>query len=46
VAAAKRMASVAPRGRVAIVEQAGHAAHLQQPEMVAGLIAGFLDDLQ
>jgi 2-succinyl-6-hydroxy-2,4-cyclohexadiene-1-carboxylate synthase len=46
VAAAKRMASVAPRGRIAIVEEAGHAAHLQQPEEVAGLIAGFLDDLQ
>jgi 2-succinyl-6-hydroxy-2,4-cyclohexadiene-1-carboxylate synthase len=45
MAAAKRMASVAPRGRVAIVEEAGHAAHLQQPEEVAGLIAGFLDDL-
>lgn len=42
-AAAKRIASTAPRGQVAIVEEAGHAAHLQQPERVARLIAEFLD---
>lgn len=42
-AAAKRIASTAPRGQVAIVEEAGHAAHLQQPERVASLIAEFLD---
>jgi 2-succinyl-6-hydroxy-2,4-cyclohexadiene-1-carboxylate synthase len=44
-AAAKRMAHVAPNARAAIVEDAGHAAHLQQPEEVAGLITGFLDGL-
>ena len=42
-AAAKRIASTAPRGQAAIVEEAGHAAHLQQPERVASLIAEFLD---
>jgi len=44
-AAAKRIAHVAPNARAAIVEDAGHAAHLQQPEEVAGLITGFLDGL-
>jgi len=44
-AAAKRIASTAANGRAAIVEEAGHAAHLQQPEEVAGLITEFLDDL-
>jgi 2-succinyl-6-hydroxy-2,4-cyclohexadiene-1-carboxylate synthase len=44
-AAAKRIASVAPKARAAIVEEAGHAAHLQQPAEVASLIAAFLDDL-
>jgi 2-succinyl-6-hydroxy-2,4-cyclohexadiene-1-carboxylate synthase len=43
VAAAQRMADVAPRGRAAIVEDAGHAAHLQRPERVAELIEGFLN---
>jgi 2-succinyl-6-hydroxy-2,4-cyclohexadiene-1-carboxylate synthase len=43
VAAAQRMADVAPRGRAAIVEDAGHAAHLQRPERVAGLIEEFLN---
>jgi 2-succinyl-6-hydroxy-2,4-cyclohexadiene-1-carboxylate synthase len=42
-AAAKRIARVAPNGRAAIVEEAGHAAHLQQPDVVAGLITEFLD---
>ena len=42
--AAKRIASTAPKGRAAIVEEAGHAAHLQQPAAVAALIAGFLDE--
>jgi 2-succinyl-6-hydroxy-2,4-cyclohexadiene-1-carboxylate synthase len=45
-AAAKRIASVAPHGRMAIVEEAGHAPQLQQPEAVADLIVGFLDDLR
>jgi 2-succinyl-6-hydroxy-2,4-cyclohexadiene-1-carboxylate synthase len=44
-AAAKRLAAAAPNARAAIVEEAGHAAHLQQPEAVARLIADFLDGL-
>jgi 2-succinyl-6-hydroxy-2,4-cyclohexadiene-1-carboxylate synthase len=44
VAAAQRMADLAPRGRAAIVEHAGHAAHLQRPDEVARLLAEFLDD--
>ena len=43
-AAAKRMARLAPNARTAIVEEAGHAAHLQQPAAVAALITGFLDE--
>jgi 2-succinyl-6-hydroxy-2,4-cyclohexadiene-1-carboxylate synthase len=43
--AAKRIASTAPNARAAIVEDAGHAAHLQQPEEVARLITGFLDQI-
>jgi 2-succinyl-6-hydroxy-2,4-cyclohexadiene-1-carboxylate synthase len=43
VAAARRMADVAPRGRAAIVENAGHAAHLQRPQRVAELIEDFLN---
>jgi 2-succinyl-6-hydroxy-2,4-cyclohexadiene-1-carboxylate synthase len=39
---AERIARTAPRGRAAIVGDAGHAAHLQQPEEVARLIAGFV----
>jgi 2-succinyl-6-hydroxy-2,4-cyclohexadiene-1-carboxylate synthase len=42
VAAAQRIADTAPRGRAAIVEEAGHAAHLQRPDEVAGQIAAFL----
>jgi len=42
-AAAKRIASTAPRARAAIVEDAGHAAHLQQPQEVGRLITDFLD---
>jgi len=42
--AAKRIASTAPNGRAAIVENAGHAAHLQQPAPVAALITEFLDE--
>jgi 2-succinyl-6-hydroxy-2,4-cyclohexadiene-1-carboxylate synthase len=42
-AAAKRMASVAPNARCAIVEDAGHAPQLQQPGEVARLIAEFLN---
>jgi 2-succinyl-6-hydroxy-2,4-cyclohexadiene-1-carboxylate synthase len=42
-AAAERIADVAPRGRAAIVEDAGHAAHLQRPDRVAELIEEFLN---
>ena len=44
-AAARRIASVAPRARAAVVENAGHAPQLQRPDAVAELIAAFLDDL-
>jgi 2-succinyl-6-hydroxy-2,4-cyclohexadiene-1-carboxylate synthase len=44
-AAAKRIASIAPNARAAVVENAGHAPQLQQPGVVADLIAGFLDEL-
>jgi len=44
-AAARRIASVAPNARAAIVEDAGHAPQLQQPARVAELITAFLDDL-
>jgi len=43
-AAAERMAAAAPRGRAEIVESAGHAPHLQQPDAVARLLADFLDN--
>ncbi|MBD0282181.1 MAG: alpha/beta fold hydrolase [Thermoleophilaceae bacterium] len=43
VRAARRIAETAPRGRAAIVEEAGHAAHLQRPDEVARLITEFLD---
>jgi pimeloyl-ACP methyl ester carboxylesterase len=43
VAAAQRIADVAPHGRAAIVEDAGHAVHLQRPERVAELIEEFLN---
>jgi 2-succinyl-6-hydroxy-2,4-cyclohexadiene-1-carboxylate synthase len=39
--AAHQIAATVPHGRAAIVEEAGHAAQLQQPERVADLIAGF-----
>ncbi|HET8820531.1 MAG TPA: alpha/beta fold hydrolase [Thermoleophilaceae bacterium] len=44
-AAARRIASLAPRARAAVVENAGHAPQLQRPDAVAELIAAFLDDL-
>ena len=44
VQAARRMAREAPRGRAAIVEAAGHAAHLQQPAGVTALLEEFLDE--
>ena len=42
-AAAQRMADLAPRGRAAIVEGAGHAPQLQRPGSVADLLVDFLD---
>jgi 2-succinyl-6-hydroxy-2,4-cyclohexadiene-1-carboxylate synthase len=42
-AAAKRIAAAAPNARAAIVEDAGHAAHLQRPDEIARLITEFLD---
>jgi 2-succinyl-6-hydroxy-2,4-cyclohexadiene-1-carboxylate synthase len=44
-AAARRIARTAPKASAAIVEDAGHAAHLQRPDEVARLIADFLDGL-
>jgi len=44
--AARRIASTAPNGRAAIVEEAGHAAHLQRPEEVARLLTEFLEGVQ
>ena len=41
---ARRMADFSPLGRAEIVEEAGHAAHLQRPDAVAGLLADFLDE--
>jgi 2-succinyl-6-hydroxy-2,4-cyclohexadiene-1-carboxylate synthase len=41
---ARRLASEAPRARAAIVENAGHAAHLQRPDAVASLLVEFLDE--
>ena len=43
--AAKRIASTAPHGRAAIIEEAGHAAHLQRPEEVARVLTEFLDEV-
>jgi pimeloyl-ACP methyl ester carboxylesterase len=45
VRAARRLADTAPRGRAAIVDEAGHAPQLQRPEEFAALIAGFLDEV-
>jgi 2-succinyl-6-hydroxy-2,4-cyclohexadiene-1-carboxylate synthase len=45
VSAAKKMADTAPNASAQIVEHAGHAAQLQQPEEVASLIAAFRSNL-
>lgn len=37
---AARMAEVIPRARVEVVSGAGHAAHLEAPDVIAGLILG------
>ncbi len=39
---AERMAETAPDGRMALLEGAGHAAHLQQPEAFARQVSAFL----
>ena len=44
VAAAHRMASLVPRARVEVVPGAGHAAHLERPELVAELLDKHLGD--
>ncbi len=43
--AANRIADTTPNGSARIVEHAGHAPHLQQPEQVARLIADFRSNL-
>jgi 2-succinyl-6-hydroxy-2,4-cyclohexadiene-1-carboxylate synthase len=43
-AASQRMKASLPHARVAIVENAGHAVHLEQPEIFADLVAAFLDE--
>jgi 2-succinyl-6-hydroxy-2,4-cyclohexadiene-1-carboxylate synthase len=45
VSAARRIAETAPNATAQIVEDAGHAAHLQQPQEVASLIAAFASNL-
>jgi len=42
--AAQRIASLVPRGRAAAIPGAGHAAHLEAPDLVAGVIAAFAGD--
>jgi 2-succinyl-6-hydroxy-2,4-cyclohexadiene-1-carboxylate synthase len=43
--AARRIAACVPCGRAAVVEDAGHAAHLQRPDEFARLLVEFLADL-
>jgi 2-succinyl-6-hydroxy-2,4-cyclohexadiene-1-carboxylate synthase len=45
-AAAGRIARTAPRGRVAVVEHAGHAPQLQRPAEVARLLERFLAEIE
>ena len=45
VSAAKKIADTAPNAKVRIVENAGHAPQLQQPEEVASLIAALRESL-
>jgi len=46
LAAAHRMADLAPRGRAEAIEDAGHAAHLQRPDAVAARIERFLGEIE
>jgi len=41
---AERMAERLPQGRAAVIRQAGHAAHLEQPDAFAELLLEFLDE--
>jgi 2-succinyl-6-hydroxy-2,4-cyclohexadiene-1-carboxylate synthase len=42
--AARRIAAETPNGYAAVVEHAGHAAHLQRPEEFADALVAFLDE--
>lgn len=42
--ASRRIAAEAPRGYAAVVEHAGHAAHLQRPDEFADALLAFLDE--
>ena len=42
--AARRIAAEAPRGYAAVIEHAGHAAHLQRPEEFVDALVAFLDE--
>ncbi len=44
-AIARDLAARIPNARVALIESAGHAAHLEQPEAFATLARGFLDSI-
>jgi 2-succinyl-6-hydroxy-2,4-cyclohexadiene-1-carboxylate synthase len=43
-AIARVMAAALPQGRLALVAEAGHAAHLEQPALFDRLVAGFLEE--
>ncbi|NUT35131.1 MAG: alpha/beta fold hydrolase [Hamadaea sp.] len=43
---ASRVAGLIPHARLAIVRDAGHLPHIEQPGRVAGFLAAFLDDLR
>jgi 2-succinyl-6-hydroxy-2,4-cyclohexadiene-1-carboxylate synthase len=45
VSAAARIADIAPKGRYEVIENAGHAAHLQRPDAVAFALERFMDGL-
>ena len=42
--ACRRIAAEAPNAHAAVIEQAGHAAHLQRPDDFADALVAFLDD--
>ncbi len=45
VSAAEKMADTAPNAKAQIVENAGHAAHLQRPDELASIISVFREGL-